>query len=115
MRRTFAVLAFALALTSCKSFTWHGRGGEIDPDAAARGLKGVAQLTAEYETERFWRGVRRAADGRANALGRDLSNIVETIDRHLFNYSWTDPAVNYETSTRSWDHLVRLPAQVLPR
>lgn len=115
MRRTLAVLALALALTSCKSFTWQGRGGGVDPNAAERGLKDVAQLTSEYETERFWRGVRRAADGRANAIGRDLSNIVETIDRHFFNYSPTDPMVNYETSTRSWDHLVRLPAKILPR
>ncbi|MGA1524735.1 MAG: hypothetical protein ACO4CZ_12285, partial [Planctomycetota bacterium] len=36
-------------------------------------------------------------DGRTNALSRDLGRIGSTINRHLFNYSSTDPYVNYET------------------
>ena len=59
--------------------------------------------------------VRRRADGRSNAFGRDLASIQSTIDRHFFNYSSDDPYVNVETNTSSGGHLLRFGTTLLAR
>lgn len=95
MRKFALLIPLALALGACGSFTWQNR-GPADPNGAV-GMQDVGTLAAQYANERKWRDVRRTMDGRTNALVRDLAAISSTIDRHLFNYSATDPYVNYET------------------
>lgn len=99
-----ASLAF---LASCGAFTWKGRSGDTSTADASRGLKDVATLTSEYETDKFFSGLRRRMDGRSNAFSRDLDSITATIDRHLFNYSVDDPYVNFPTEYGPIDHSLR--------
>jgi len=84
------VLPLAL-LASCETFAWEGRQGETD------GIPDIAQLADSYETQSFWREVRRRSDGRVNAFSRDLGRIGDFWDRHFLNYSANDPNVNYPT------------------
>ncbi len=95
--KTGLVLSMVLALGACRSFSWQGRNANLTEQEAALGLKDVATLQAEFNKERRWSTLSRTIDGRTNALARDLDNIWSTIDRHLFNYSRTDPYVNHET------------------
>ena len=90
-------LSLVLALGACSSFSWQGRNANLSEQEAALGLKDVATLQAEFNKERRWNNLSRTIDGRTNALARDLDNIWSSIDRHLFNYSRTDPYVNHET------------------
>jgi hypothetical protein len=102
-----ALFASLALLTSCSSFSWKGQGSEVTPADASRGLKDVPTLTKDYETQKFFAGVRRRMDGRSNAFSRDLDNITATIDRHLFNYSVDDPYVNFPTEYDILDHSMR--------
>lgn len=115
MTRHLAIVLLSLSLVSCQSFTWQGQNANISAEDRAKGLKDVATLAAEYESEAYWRSVRRRSDGRANAFGRDLNSIQTTIDRHFFNYSPEDPYVNFETNVGAGDHLVRFGTTLLVR
>lgn len=103
-----SVLSASLALlASCGSFTWRGQSGDLSGTDASRGLKDVATLTKDYETARFFTGLRRRMDGRSNAFNRDLESLTSTIDRHFFNYSADDPYVNFPTEYGPIDHTLR--------
>lgn len=93
--RTLALIVSLLACTACQSFTWQGRGAGVTPEQYARGLQSVDSLAASYETQRFYRDSRRRMDGRANAFSRGLTNIRNTVDRHIFNYNQDDPTLNF--------------------
>ena len=91
-RRLLFLLAIgpALALGSCRSFSWKGR--EVgDPEETARGIKSVEQLRNEYEASRYWSFWRKNHDGRFKAWSRDWSDLHRSLDRHLFNFDWDDP------------------------
>lgn len=100
MRKFALILPLVLALGACNNFTWQNRAGLTDEQQL--GLEDVDTLAARYAGERKWRDVRRVIDGRTNALARDLGSFWATIDRHLFNYSPSDPYVNYETDENYW-------------
>jgi len=101
-------LSASLALfASCRTFTWRGQSADVTAAEASRGIKDVPTLSQEYETAKFFAGLRRRMDGRSNAFARDLDNITSTIDRHLFNYSVDDPYVNFPTQYSMVDHSLR--------
>lgn len=105
--RKLALAVMLMPLCACSSFGWEGRGGGVTEDQKARGLQDVASLAGDYETEAFYRGVRRRMDGRNNALGRDLTSIQDFIDRHVWNYNKNDPYVNYPSDTTSLGQFAR--------
>ena len=97
MLRRFAKVAVVAVLflgTSCSSFTWTGRSGGVDAEAAARGVKDVATLRRDYETQRYWARQRRYMAGRAAAFHEGIDRMAETFDRSFLNYSRTDPTLN---------------------
>jgi len=105
--RTFALALLLLPLAACSSFTWSGHGTGLTDEQKQNGLKDVTALSNKYETEAFFRDVRRRSDGRNNAFGRDLMAIQDFIDRHFWNYDPNDPSVNYPSSTTKFEHLGR--------
>jgi hypothetical protein len=113
--RTLALALSLAALCSCTSFTWQGQKAGLSSDEALRGVEDFAALTRKYETETYFRRLSRRQDGRANAFGRDLAHIQETIDRHFFNYSVDDPYVNFETETGVLGHMARFGTTFLAR
>jgi glycogen synthase len=102
-----ALAVLVLSLGACQSFSWRGHGSGLSSEQQALGLKDVTALSNQYETESFFRSVRRRNDGRNNAFGRDLMNIQDFIDRHFWNYDKNDPTVNYPSSTSKLEHLGR--------
>ncbi len=90
-----AFLALLLGGVSCQSFTWTGRGGQVDPEAAARGVKDVKALEREYETQRYWAFWRRNLQGKWDSFWSGLHEIHRSVDRHVFNYDWDDPKTRY--------------------
>lgn len=105
--RTIALALLLLPLAACSSFGWDGQGGNLSEEQKKRGIRDVASLSNEYETESFFRGVRRRSDGRNNAFGRDLAKISDFIDRTLWNYDANDPYVNYPSNTTKFEHVGR--------
>lgn len=97
MRTLVLALPLALLSFSCSTFTWQGQGAGVSKEQHERGIKSADELANEYETATFWRKVRQRRDGLVNAYSRDLSHILDTIDRNVFNYSSTDPYVNHPT------------------
>ena len=87
--RTFALVLALVPLASCSTFGWEGQGAGVTKEQAARGIKDPAALASTYETQSFFRSVRRRSDGRNNAFGRDLMSITNFIDRHFWNYAAT--------------------------
>ena len=91
-RRVLVLIpALAVALTSCGSFTWKGRGSGVDKESAELGIKDPVQLKADYDAERYWSFWRNNWDGRMMAIRRDFHMLHQSIDRHFFNYDWNDP------------------------
>ena len=86
-----ALVGVLLLGASCENFTWSGRGGDVEAEAAARGVQDVESLRNDYETQRFWARQRECMAGRADSFWNGLGNIVETFDRSFLNYSRTDP------------------------
>jgi hypothetical protein len=115
MRKSLIALPLVLLMASCSTFTWKGQRSGVTDDQAARGIKDVAELTRQYETEKFWSSVRARRDGRVNALSRDFNRIQNTIDRHLFNYSPTDPFVNHRTNEDVWTTTGQFGTSVISR
>jgi hypothetical protein len=103
-------LALALALlpaAACSSFGWEHKNTAASEDQKERGIKDVATLVNEYNSQQFFRDVRRRSDGRNNAFGRDLMAIQDFFDRHIWNYNANDPAVNYPSNTTKLEHVGR--------
>ena len=106
--RKLAFAVLLLPLAACQSFTWSGHDNAgLSEEQRARGLKDITSLASAYETEAFFRDVRRRSDGRNNAFGRDLMAIQDFIDKHFWNYDKDDPAVNYPSDTTKLEHLGR--------
>ena len=106
MRKLALVLAL-IPLASCSTFGWDGQGAGLTKEQRERGLKDVSALASAYETQTFFRGVRRRSDGRNNAFGRDLMNITNFLDRHFWNYDVNDPYVNFPSRTTKLEHIGR--------
>jgi hypothetical protein len=105
--RKLALVLTLLPLAACSTFVWEGEGAGVSKDMKDHGIKDVAALSNEYNSQQFFRDVRRRSDGRNNAFGRDLMGITDFIDRHIWNYDINDPAVNYPSDTTKLEHLGR--------
>ncbi|MBX3462438.1 MAG: hypothetical protein KF830_04665 [Planctomycetes bacterium] len=105
--RQFALALTLLPLAACSTFSWQGQGANVTKEQQKLGIRDVTALSSSYETQAFFRGVRRANDGRNNAFGRDLMRIQDFIDRHIWNYDANDPYVNYPSNTTKGEHLGR--------
>lgn len=102
--KKLALALMLLPLGACSQFTWSGQAQPTDGPVT---MKDVTALASQYETESFFRGVRRRSDGRNNAFGRDLMAIQDFWDRHFWNYDRNDPYVNYPSDTTKLEHLGR--------
>ena len=105
--RKFALVLALLPMAACSTFGWDGQGAGLTQEQQQRGIKDVTALANQYDTQTFFRSVRRRSDGRNNAFGRDLMNITNFIDRHVWNYNANDPAINYPSNTTKLEHLGR--------
>ncbi|MGE3175152.1 MAG: hypothetical protein AB7O97_21165 [Planctomycetota bacterium] len=105
--RKLALALSLLSLAACQNFSWQGHGQGLSDEQKQLGIKDVSALADQYETEAFFRGVRRRNDGRNNAFGRDLMAIQDFIDRHFWNYDKNDPYVNYPSNTTKFNHVGR--------
>lgn len=105
--RQFALVLTLLPFAACSSFSWQGQGAELTEEQQKRGIQDVAALSSTYETQSFFRSVRRRSDGRNNAFGRDLMRIQDFMDRHLWNYDVNDPYVNFPSNTTKLEHMGR--------
>jgi hypothetical protein len=94
-------------MAACSTFGWEGQGAGVTQEQQQRGIKDVAALANKYETQAFFRSVRRRSDGRNNAFGRDLMNITDFLDRHLWNYDASDPYINFPSNTTKFEHIGR--------
>lgn len=93
-----------LPLAACSSFSWHGQ--DARPDNRVT-MADVTAMASQYDTETFFRDVRRRSDGRNNAFGRDLMQIQDFFDKYFWNYDKNDPTVNYPSDTTKLEHLGR--------
>ncbi len=105
--RKLALVLTLLPLAACSTFSWDGQGGGLTKEQKARGMRDVASLSNDFETQSFFRSVRRRSDGRNNAFGRDLMNIQDFFDRHFWNYDQNDPNVNFPSNTTKLEHVGR--------
>jgi hypothetical protein len=106
--RKLALVLCLLPLAACSTFGWEGQGsGSVTAEQRNRGIKDVAALSGEYNSQQFFRGVRRRSDGRNNAFGRDLMGMTDFIDRHIWNYNANDPYVNFPSDTTKLEHVGR--------
>ena len=105
--RQFAIVLMLLPLAACSSFGWSGQGTSLTAEQRQRGLRDVAALSNQHDTEQFFRDVRRKSDGRNNAFGRDLMKISDFFDRHFWNYNANDPYINYPSDTTKLEHIGR--------
>lgn len=105
--RKFALVLALLPMAACSTFGWDGQGAGVTKEQQQRGIKDVTALANKYETQAFFRSVRRRSDGRNNAFGRDLMNITDFFDRHLWNYDASDPYINFPSNTTKFEHIGR--------
>jgi hypothetical protein len=105
--RKLALVLTLLPLAACSTFGWEGQGTSVSEEQRSRGIKDVAALSNEYNSQQFFRSVRRRSDGRNNAFGRDLMGITDFIDRHIWNYNANDPYINYPSDTTKLEHVGR--------
>ena len=105
--RKLALVLTLLPLAACSTFGWEGQGAGISKDQKNRGIKDVAALSNEFNSQQFYREVRRRSDGRNNAFGRDLMKISDFFDRHFWNYNANDPYINYPSDTTKLEHIGR--------
>lgn len=105
--RKLALVLTLLPFAACSSFAWEGQGAGLTEAQKKRGLKDVTALSNEYNSQQFFREVRRRSDGRNNAFGRDLMRISDFIDRHVWNYDVNDMYVNYPSDTTKLEHTAR--------
>ena len=102
--RKLALVLTLLPLAACSTFGWEGQGAGISKDQKNRGIKDVAALSNEFNSQQFYREVRRRSDGRNNAFGRDLMSVTDFLDRHLWNYDANDPYINFPSNTTKLEH-----------
>ena len=129
--RNLALLLLLCCLPAC-SVSWEGQGSGVTSDQSSRDIVDVAgdAVTAEVvntgteanpqyrlvlAAKAYFTDLRRRQSGRANAFGRDLRSVGVFIDRHFFNYSPSDPYVNYESDTGYADHLLRFALTTVAR
>jgi hypothetical protein len=112
MRKLALALAL-LPLAACSTFGWEGQGAGVTKDQKNRGIKDPSALANEYNSQQFFREVRRRSDGRNNAFGRDMMAITDFMDRHLWNYNANDPYINYPSDTTKFEHLGRFGLMTL--
>ena len=105
--RKFALVLALLPMAACSTFGWDGQGAGLTQEQQQRGIKDVTALANQYDTQTFFRSVRRRSDGRNNAFGRDLMDITNFIDRHVWNYNTNDPMINYPSNTTKLEQLGR--------
>ena len=105
--RKFALALTFLPLAACSTFSWEGQGANLTEEQQKRGIKDVASLSSAYESQSFFRSVRRRSDGRNNAFGRDLMSVADFIDRHCWNYDANDPYINFPSNTTKLEHAGR--------
>ncbi|MBL8728743.1 MAG: hypothetical protein JNM25_09960 [Planctomycetes bacterium] len=105
--RQLALVLTLLPLAACSTFSWEGQGANLSKEQQQRGIKDVASLSSSYETQSFFRSVRRRSDGRNNAFGRDLMSVTDFLDRHLWNYDANDPYINFPSNTTKLEHMGR--------
>lgn len=89
--RKFALVPLLLALGACASQS---------NDDAPKGrvtLDEIREIRSDWAADQRSRASEAIVDGRSNALSRDLRSMWATIDRHMWNYSRTDPRVNFPT------------------
>jgi hypothetical protein len=111
--RKLALVLTLLPLAACSTFGWEGQGAGVTEDQKKRGIKDVSALSSEYNSQAFFRDVRRRSDGRNNAFGRDLMGITDFLDRHIWNYNVNDPYVNYPSDTTKLEHVGRFGLMTL--
>ncbi|MFY9343782.1 MAG: hypothetical protein WAT39_14935 [Planctomycetota bacterium] len=115
--RKSALVLLLLPVAACSSFRWEGHGGGVSAEQGKRGIKDVSALSSDFNSQHFFREVRRRSDGRNNAFGRDLMAISDFFDRHLWNYNANDPYINYPSDTTKLEHVGRfalMQASALP-
>ncbi|MCC6671417.1 MAG: hypothetical protein IT458_10170 [Planctomycetes bacterium] len=97
MSRWFAVVALTslFALPSC--VTWPGQGAGLTEEQLEKGYKDPVARQRAYDNERFYGELRRRWGGWGSAMERDFAHIRSTIDRHFFNFSDTDPLIDYDS------------------
>jgi hypothetical protein len=88
--KTVVAGALLLVVTSCSTFSWTDR-PVLSEEQQALGVKSVAQLRNEYDTQQYWSFWRDNLNGKFSSFGRGFSNIHETFDRHFMNYDWGQP------------------------
>jgi hypothetical protein len=113
--RTLALSLLICSLSACSTATWKGHGEGLTPEQRRQDVKDISALASQYESRAYFSDLRRRQMGRANAFGRDLRSIGVTLDRHFFNYSLTDPYVNYESDTGYTDHMLRFALSTVAR
>ena len=111
--RKLALALLLYPLAACSTFGWEGQGTRLTEEEKKRGLKEVATLNNDYDTQAFFSGLRRRSDGRNNAFGRDLMSISDFFDRHFWNYDVNDPSVNYPSNTTKFEHVGRFGLTVV--
>ncbi len=79
-----------LLAASCTSFSWTSR-PIITEEQEAAGIKSVQELRNDYESQRYWAFWRDNLHGKWDSLGRRLSNLHQTFDRHFMSYDWDEP------------------------
>lgn len=109
LRTDMQKLAFVIALLPIAACSTSG----LTAEQKKLGIKNVSSLSSDYESGSFWAHLRQRNDGRANAFGRDLQNITDFIDRHIWNYDVNDPYVNYPTDTGRFTHVGRFGASLV--
>ena len=108
MRKLAIVLTLLPLLGACKNFGWGGPNtSTLTEEQKKHGIVDVATLANAHESQVFFTGVRQRSDGRNNAFGRDLDNIVNFWDRYFWNYDKDDPYVNYPSNTTKLEHVGR--------
>ncbi len=111
---TLLLLGLLVSFPSC--ITWKGAGvSSLSADQKVRGIQDVDTLARNYQTDKYFSGVRHRYTGRSNAFGRGLGDIQSTFDRHFWNYSINDPYVNYPSNLTVSDHTLRFLGSFVAR
>ncbi len=110
--RKLALVLTLMPLAACSTFGWEGQSRNNLTQSGIE-LASPAALSSAYNSEQFFREVRRRSDGRNNAFGRDLMAISNFIDRHFWNYDVNDMYVNYPSDTTKLEHVGRFGMTVV--
>jgi hypothetical protein len=81
-----AVVGLLVLGVSCSSFSWRGNGGDVDSDAAAKGIKSVDELARNYENQRYWGFWQGVMGAHAQAFNDGLHNFHMSFNRSFLNH-----------------------------